>query len=134
MLQRRVQAVLLVGLAVGLPILIVTGNLPSDRLVERILFIVALGLVGVIALSALAVCAFQGVQSSLVQCGHRRIVRDSFFQSQKEALQEALLTREEDHERHAAAILCVSWFLALPLCLFSSHPCIFVLLPPSMDG
>ena len=101
----RFQMLLLVALGVGLPVLIFTDSLPSDSVVEHLLFASALGLVAVIFISGVFMCAVQGVQA-FFHLGNRRLVRRSILEQQKELTERherEIREREEENVRQRGA-------------------------------
>lgn len=101
----RFQMLLLVALGVGLPVLIFTDSLPSDSVVEHLLFASALALVAVIFISGVFMCAVQGVQA-FFHLGNRRLVRRSILEQQKELTERherEIREREEENVRQRGA-------------------------------
>lgn len=96
---KYLQSLLFVCLGAGLPVLIITGNLPSDDMVEKIVFSLAIGIIGIMVATAIFVCFFQGIQMSL-SWRNREIVRRSFLETQKGAL----VTKEKEIEQQSARI------------------------------
>ena len=101
----RFQMLLLVALGVGLPLLILTDSMPSDSVVEHLLFASALGLVAIIFVSGVFICAVQGVQA-FFHLGNRRLVRRSILEQQKELTERherEIREREEENVRQRGA-------------------------------
>jgi len=67
--------------------------------VEKIVFSLAIGIIGIMVATAIFVCFFQGIQMSL-SWRNREIVRRSFLETQKGAL----VTKEKEIEQQSARI------------------------------